>query len=98
MAFRWKRRGERADASPQTNEAILLSSITRDQAVKIVGLPGEGLLHAQCVRLGLVVGARVNCIERLPGGTVVIESVRQEIAIGRTLGDQIRVSKVETIL
>ena len=37
------------------------------------------------IRLGILKGQLVRCLERLPGGTVVIEKNRQEIAIGVAL-------------
>jgi ferrous iron transport protein A len=45
----------------------------------------EGRSKAQLIRLGILKGQLVRCLERLPGGTVVIEKNRQEIAIGVAL-------------
>jgi Fe2+ transport system protein FeoA len=41
-------------------------------------------------------GEVVQCIERLPGGTVVIEKNRQEIAIGASLAKTIIVEAAGT--
>jgi Fe2+ transport system protein FeoA len=36
-------------------------------------------------------GELIKCVERLPGGTVVVEKNRQEIAIGSSLATSILV-------
>jgi len=51
----------------------------------------HGTLRAQFVRLGIHEGEKVKCLERLPGGTVVIQKNRQQIAIGHQLAKQIMV-------
>lgn len=60
------------------------------QWLRIHSIP-PGLLHAQFVRFGIQEGERVQCIERLPGGTIVLQKNRQQIAIGHLLADQIMV-------
>ncbi len=60
----------------------------------ILTLPATSELRSQCIRLGLCIGARFICIERLPGGTIVVETNRQEIALGRSLAMEIGVSIV----
>lgn len=57
----------------------------------ILSLPENAELRSQCIRLGLCIGARFVCIERLPGGTIVVETGRQEIALGRSLAISIGV-------
>jgi len=57
----------------------------------ILSLPEPPELRSQCIRLGLCVGAGFLCIERLPGGTIVLETNRQEIALGRHLAKAIGV-------
>jgi Fe2+ transport system protein FeoA len=56
--------------------------------MRIVSVP-EGTLRAQFIRLGISEGERVTCLERLPGGTIVIRKNRQEIALGHKLARQI---------
>jgi Fe2+ transport system protein FeoA len=51
----------------------------------IVSLPADAVLRSQCIRLGLSVGSSFTCLERLPGGTIVVETNRQEIALGNAL-------------
>lgn len=55
----------------------------------IRSLPPSPELRSQCIRLGLNVGAHFLCIERLPGGTIVLETNRQEIALGNALAKEI---------
>ncbi len=55
----------------------------------------EGRSRTQLIRLGIMKGEVVRCIERLPGGTVVIEKNRQEIAIGASLAKTIIVDVAE---
>ncbi len=47
------------------------------------------------IRLGLVQGHLVKCLERLPGGTIVVQNNRQELALGVSLAKGILVSEVE---
>lgn len=56
--------------------------------VRIISLPLD-ILGAKFVRLGITPGSKVKCIERLPGGTIVIQKNRQQVAIGHTLAEQI---------
>jgi ferrous iron transport protein A len=56
--------------------------------IRIHSLP-QGLLRAQFIRFGVNEGERVRCIERLPGGTIVIQKNRQQIAIGHILANRI---------
>ena len=64
-------------------------------SVKIVSVPG-GNLRAQFIRLGISEGERVICLERLPGGTIVIQKHRQQIALGHKLARQIFVQVEST--
>ncbi|MBC8145599.1 MAG: ferrous iron transport protein A [bacterium] len=58
----------------------------------IVSLPGDATLRSQCIRIGLSIGSSFVCIERLPGGTIVVETNRQEIALGNALAKTIGVA------
>ncbi|MBA4250630.1 MAG: ferrous iron transport protein A [Chlorobiaceae bacterium] len=49
----------------------------------------SGLVKIQLIRLGISEGDIVFCLERLPGGTIIIQKNRQEIAIGYDLAKQI---------
>ncbi len=69
-----------------------LADARRSWKGEVRGLPQNPELRSQCIRLGLSVGERFTCIERLPGGTIVVQAHRQEIAIGRNLARQIDVA------
>lgn len=69
---------------------------TLDKAAKgtyltITTLP-QGVFKIQLLRIGLSEGERVFCLERLPGGTIIIQKNRQEIAIGYDLAKEIVIS------
>jgi len=72
------------------------ATITLDAAAKgsrliIVGVP-RGRSRMQLIRLGILEGEAIRVIERMPGGTVVIEKNRREIAIGAALAKTLRVA------
>ena len=65
-----------------------LSQVLPGQKFIIYSLP-QGKVHAQIIRFGIDEGTEVECVEVIPGGPVVIEHKRQEIAIGRKLAEAI---------
>lgn len=65
-----------------------LDSIKKGSFITIISLP-DGILKVQLIRLGLSEGTKVLCIERLPGGTIILKKNRQEIAVGYDLARQI---------
>ena len=67
----------------------VLIDLRRGEEAIIGTLPSDEELRSQCIRLGLAPGSTISCIERLPGGTVVLQSARQEIALGRSLAERI---------
>jgi len=71
-----------------TNRTIPLYSSVAGQWLRIVSVP-HGILRAQFIRVGINEGERIRCLERLPGGTVIIQKNRQQIAIGHQLARQI---------
>jgi Fe2+ transport system protein FeoA len=68
-----------------------LSTIGKGHRVQIAHLP-EGEIRSQFIRIGLMEGAIISCLERLPGGTLVIQQSRQEVAISAALADSIFVN------
>ncbi len=48
-----------------------------------------GTMRAQFIRVGIHEGEKVKCLERLPGGTVVLQKNRQQIAVGHQLARNI---------
>ncbi len=75
------------------NKLLPLHKIPKGSRVMIVEVP-EGKRKSQLIRLGIVKGEFIQCLERLPGGTIVIEKNRREIAIGMTLAKSISVMYV----
>jgi Fe2+ transport system protein FeoA len=71
--------------------SIPLHKVDKGSRLIIVDIP-EGRARDQLIRLGVVKGEFIKCLERLPGGTVVIQKHRQEIAIGVTLARSIMVA------
>jgi Fe2+ transport system protein FeoA len=72
---------------------IPLHQVQKGSRLVIVDIP-EGRSRSQLIRLGVVKGEFIKCLERLPGGTIVIQKHRQEIAIGVTLARTILVAYV----
>ena len=70
---------------------IPLHQVKRGSRLIIIEIP-DGRAKAQLIRLGVVKGEFIRCLERLPGGTIVIQKHRQEIAIGVTLARSILVT------
>ncbi len=70
-----------------------LSTIHKGGRVKIDQLP-EGEIRSQFIRIGLMEGAIVCCLERLPGGTLVLQQSRQEVAVSGDIAAHISVSLV----
>ncbi len=69
---------------------LALSKVPKGSHATIAALP-EGTVKSQFIRLGIYEGQTVVCIERLPGGTLIIERNRQEIAIGGKLARHVLV-------
>ncbi len=72
-----------------------MSNSTLDKGIKgkivtILNLP-SGDIRPQLIRLGLTEGGTIKCVERLPGGTIVVQKNRQEIAVGYDLAKKIKV-------
>lgn len=76
------------------NKLFSLFDSSMGQDLRIHSVP-SGVMKALFIRLGVNEGEVVLCFERLPGGTVVIQKNRQQIAIGRKLAKQIMVSEVK---
>jgi len=64
------------------------------QWLRICSIP-SGIIFTQFIRFGISEGERILCIERLPGGTIVVQKNRQQIAIGHNLAKQIFVVILE---
>lgn len=73
---------------------LTLDEIEKGQCCRILSIPSE-MIRAQALRFGISEGEIVTCREKVPAGPVVIAKNRQEIAVGRRLARQIRVTQVE---
>lgn len=74
-----------------TRNDVPLNSVAKGSRLVIIDIPA-GRSRTRLIRLGIIKGGLIKCLERLPGGTVVIEKSRQEIAIGATLAKTILVA------
>ena len=72
------------------NNSATLDKAKKGKPVTILKLP-DGEIKVRLIRLGISEGDTVHCLERLPGGTMVIQKNRQEIAIGFDLAKKIKV-------
>ena len=57
---------------------IPLHLVSKGSRLVILDIP-EGRARAQLIRLGVVKGEFIRCLEKLPGGTIVIQKHRQEM-------------------
>jgi Fe2+ transport system protein FeoA len=73
------------------DNAVPLHTVRKGNRVLIIEVP-EGKGKSKLIRLGILKGEFIRCMERLPGGTVVIEKNRREIAIGLALAKSIFVA------
>jgi Fe2+ transport system protein FeoA len=69
-------------------KTMSLVSVKAGCSVRILSVP-DGTVRAQFIRLGISEGERVTCLERLPGGTIVLQKNRQQIALGHKLARQV---------
>jgi len=72
------------------NKTLPLTEAPRGRSVEVVDVP-PGRSREQLIRLGILSGETIRCVQRLPGGTMLIEKNRQEIAIGVKLASSIMV-------
>ena len=73
-----------------TDDTLPLTEAPRGRELEVVDVPA-GRSREQLIRLGILTGHTIRCIQRLPGGTMLIEKNRQEIAIGVRLASSITV-------
>jgi Fe2+ transport system protein FeoA len=78
----------------KSKKPLFLSSAKTGQFLRIVSLP-HGQMKSQFIRLGIHEGERVQCLECLPGGTIVLKKSRRHIAIGNELAKEIQVTFLE---
>lgn len=68
----------------------VLAEVRHGDVVEVLDVDDPGV-RIQCVRLGLQVGSRLECIRSLPDGPVVVRCGTCELAIGRPIARCIRV-------
>ena len=68
----------------------LLDAARKDNRLIVRHIP-DGRSRTQLITLGIVEGEEIRIVERMPGGTVVVEKNGREIAIGAALARTIRV-------
>lgn len=76
-------------------QKVALQKVQKGKKARLAEIP-KGKSKALLVRLGLVEGTLIRCLEQLPGGTMVIQKHRQEIAIGAALAKEILVVPQES--
>ena len=72
---------------------MTLSTLPKGMRGRIERLP-SGDIRSHFIRIGMVEGAVVSCLQRLPGGTVVLEVSRQEVALSGDLADAIEIRQI----
>jgi Fe2+ transport system protein FeoA len=70
-----------------------LCTVSKGSSLRVIDIP-QSVEGTRLIRLGVVNGVVIHCVEKLPGGTVVIALNRQEIAIGASLTKTILVESV----
>ena len=70
---------------------MTLADVKRGEEFEIADIKDDKI-RAQALRFGISEGANVSCAEKVPGGPVIIKRNLQEIAVGRRLAQNIRVS------
>ncbi|MFA6234662.1 MAG: ferrous iron transport protein A [Bacteroidota bacterium] len=70
-----------------------LIALAKGMRARIERLPA-GEIRSRFIRIGLVEGAIVSCMEKLPGGTIVLEFSRQEVALSGDLAGSIEISQL----
>ena len=72
---------------------MTLGTLPKGMRGRIERLP-SGDVRSHFIRIGMVEGAVVACLERLPGGTVVLEFSRQEVARSGDLAASIEIRQI----
>jgi Fe2+ transport system protein FeoA len=72
---------------------VKLNALPKGRSGRIARLP-EGEVRSHFIRIGMVEGAIVACLERLPGGTIVLEFSRQEVALSGDLAGSIEIQPI----
>lgn len=79
------------DVGSESNDPTL-DRVKSGKLCRIKSLP-SGTVKDQTIRFGLTEGKEVLCQTAIPAGPIVLKVDRQEIALGRNLAKQIRVTR-----
>ena len=80
---------------PATCDVCSLDCIRKGELIEIVSVD-DSHARVQALRFGMAEGACVKCVTRIPAGPLVIQSGRQEIAVGRALAKRINVRRLSS--
>jgi len=80
---------------PATCDVCSLHCIRKGELIEIVSVE-DSRARVQALRFGMAEGACVKCVTRIPAGPLVIQSGRQEIAVGRALAKRINVRRLSS--
>lgn len=78
-----------------TCDVYSLDCIRKGELIEIVSVD-DSHARVQALRFGMAEGACVKCVTRIPAGPLVIQSGRQEIAVGRALAKRINVRRLSS--
>jgi Fe2+ transport system protein FeoA len=77
---------------PPLCETCTLDCVRKGERCEIISVDDTNA-RVQALRFGVVEGASVECVTKIPAGPLVIKSGRQEIAVGRSLAKRISVRR-----
>ena len=84
---------ENAESVAPVCETCTLDCAIRGERLQIISVDDDNS-RVQALRFGVVAGANVECVTKIPAGPLVIRSGRQEIAVGRALAQRISVRRL----
>ena len=84
---------EAAKAVAPVCETCTLDCAIRGERLQIVSVDDQNA-RLQALRFGVVEGANIECVTKIPAGPLVLKSGRQEIAVGRALAQRISVRRL----
>ena len=80
---------------PPVCETCTLDCARKGDMLEIISVDDKNA-RMQALRFGVVEGANVECVTKIPAGPLVIKSGRQEIAVGRSLAKRISVRRLSS--
>lgn len=84
---------QRAKTNEKNKMKFTLDKAEPGQKLLIDHLP-EGDYKLQLIRFGISEGEKVECLDRIIGGTIILKKNRLELALGNDLAKKIIVSTV----